>query len=143
MNKELNVQVSTLIKASKADVWDALVNPETIKKYMFGTKVVSNWKKGGKIIWNGVWNGKPYQDHGVILDVEPEKLLRYSHYSPLSGLPDNPLNYHTLIYELSDSDDSQVLVSLSQDNNEGKKDAEHSKIMWQKMLEDLKELLEK
>jgi hypothetical protein len=34
--------------------------------------------------------GKTHEDKGVILRLEPERLLQYSHFSPLSGLPDAP-----------------------------------------------------
>jgi len=142
MNDEIVVHLSVLIKASRSEVWNALVNPETIRKYMVGTEVVSDWTKGSKIIWKGTWKGKPYQDKGQILKIEPQKLLRYSHYSPLSGLPDDQKSYHVLTYELTD-ENGQIRLSLTQDNNENQNDAHHSRTMWQKMLDDLKRLVEK
>jgi uncharacterized protein YndB with AHSA1/START domain len=36
------------IHASQNRVWEALVNPEQIKKYMFDTEVISDWKEGRK-----------------------------------------------------------------------------------------------
>jgi len=47
---------------------------------------------------------------------KPERILRYSHFSPLSGVPDRPENYHTVTIELS-GDGDQTKVSLAQDNN--------------------------
>ncbi len=35
----------TTINAAVDRVWDAFVNPQIIKKYMFGTNIVSDWKK--------------------------------------------------------------------------------------------------
>jgi len=78
------------INAPIAKVWDALVNPETIKQYMFGTNVVSDWKEGSPIVWKGEWQGKTYEDKGVILRLVPRQIIQYSHFSPLSGLPDVP-----------------------------------------------------
>lgn len=78
------------IDAPIAEVWDALINPEVIRKYMFGTEVVSEWKVGRPIVWKGVWKGKPYEDKGTILELKPEHTIRYSHLSPLSGLPNVP-----------------------------------------------------
>lgn len=86
---------TTTIHAPVARVWDALVNPALIKQYMFGTNVSSDWKEGSPIVWKGEWQGKSYEDKGVILRLQPERLLQYSHFSPLSGLPEMPENYHT------------------------------------------------
>lgn len=132
---------SILIDAPPAAVWDALVTPEIVKQYMFGTEVVSDWEQGGPILWKGVWKGKPYEDKGSIIRIEPERLLQYSHFSPLSGLDDVPANYHLVTYELS-GDDDQTRVSLSQDNNADEKAARHSVEMWKSMLDGLKQVVE-
>ncbi len=142
MEKGLIAQASIKIKAPINKVWDALINPVIIKQYMFGTEVSSDWKVGSTILWKGVWKEKPYEDKGKILTIEREKRLQYSHFSPLAGLPDVPENYHTLTYELSNGD-NEIVVTLSQDNNEDEKAQKHSEEMWQKMLDGLKKFLEK
>jgi len=142
MIKGLTATASIDIQAPVTKVWNALITPETIKQYMFGTEVVSNWNEGDSIIWKGVWKDKMYEDKGTILKTEPPKLLQYTHYSPLSGDEDLPGNYHTLTYELSDEGD-HTHVSLSQDNNADEKAKEHSLKMWQALLAELKKLLEK
>ena len=138
----LIAEVSTSIHAQRAKVWHALIDPETIRQFMFGTEVVTDWKVGGPILWKGVWEGKPYEDKGVLLKVTPEHTLQYSHFSPLGNLPDMPENYHTVTYELSDEGDN-TLVSLTQDNNSSETAMEHSQKMWEKVLDGLKEVLEK
>ena len=45
-------KAETTIDASADKVWTALTDPETIKKYMFGTTVVADWKDGGKIAFS-------------------------------------------------------------------------------------------
>ena len=90
MNKNLIAKTSITINASSTKIWNALVNPEAIKQYMFGTNVVSDWHAGSPIVWKGEWQGKPYEDKGKILQFEPEQTIQYSHFSPLSGLPDEP-----------------------------------------------------
>ena len=47
--KGLIANAQTSIDASVDNVWDAFTNPETIKKYMFGTTVSSDWKNGSEI----------------------------------------------------------------------------------------------
>ncbi len=141
MNNNIIAKTSITINASKADVWNALINPEAIRKYMFGTNVVSDWKKGDAIIWKGEWQGKPYEDKGVILQLLPERTIQYSHFSPLSGLPDKPENYHIVTIELSNAGE-QTRVSLSQDNNATEQEREHSENNWETMLASLKKFLE-
>src|SRR5665213_2167517 len=99
-----------------AKVWMALVTPEIIRQYMFGTEVISDWKENSPIVWKGIWKEKPYEDKGVILKIVPEHLLQCTHFSPLSGVPDVPENYHTLTYELS-AEGEHTHLTLSQDNN--------------------------
>lgn len=131
----------TDINASPSEVWAALTDPDQIKEYMFGSQVVTDWKQGSTIIWQGVYEGKEYQDKGEILAIEPDRLLRVSHFSPLSGQPDVPENYHTLTYELSETTGG-THISLSQDNNASEEEAEHSRGMWTSLLDGLKKMVE-
>ena len=129
MNKNLIARASVTIDAPSERVWDALVNPEAIKQYMFGTNVAADWREGSPIIWRGEWQGKPYEDQGVILQFKPGRKLQYSHFSPLSGLPDRPESYHTVTIELS-GEGNQTRVSLTQDNNPTEQVRDHSERNW-------------
>ncbi|MGZ7042084.1 MAG: SRPBCC family protein, partial [Thermoanaerobaculia bacterium] len=100
MNDKI-AKASTTINAPVDRVRDALVKPEIIKQYMFGTNVVSDFRKGSPIVWKGEWEGRKYEDKGKILEIEPRRLLKYTHFSPLTGEPDVPENYHTVTIELS------------------------------------------
>jgi len=130
------------INASVDKVWDALVNPDKIKQYMFGTNAVSDWKEDSSIVWKGEWGGKKYEDKGVILKMEPGHMIQYSHFSPLTGQPDLPENYHIVTIELSRKG-NQTHISLQQDKNATEEAREHSENNWNMMLESLKKLLEK
>lgn len=141
MDKDLIARASVTINIASAKVWDALVKPEAIKQYMFGTTVVTDWREGSPIAWKGEWEGKPYEDKGVILQFKPGRSLQYTHFSPLSGLPDTPENYHTVTIELSREGD-QTRVSLAQDNNSTAQAREHSEKTWKIMLDALKKYLE-
>src|SRR2546426_10841118 len=83
--KSLIAKASTSIAAPAAKVWDALVNPQMIKQYIFGATVVSDWREGGPITRQGEWKGKPYEDKGRIRQTEPRQPLPYSHHHPPSG----------------------------------------------------------
>jgi uncharacterized protein YndB with AHSA1/START domain len=134
-------KASESIHAPIEQVWDALVNPEQIKKYMFGTTVVSDWKAGSPISWSGEWEGKSYRDRGVILRIEPPRVLEYSHFSPLTGEEDTAENYHRVTIELA-PEGSGTRISLSQDKNASEKARANSEKNWRGMLSGLKKLLE-
>lgn len=141
MNKNLIARASISINAPSAQVWDALVNPQAIKQYMFGTNVVSDWREGSPIVWKGEWQGKSYEDKGVILQFKPGRTIRYSHFSPLSGLPDKPENYHTVTIDLL-GEGNQTHVSLAQNNNATEKERADSEKNWGIMLAGLKKFVE-
>ena len=131
------------IDAPEADVWDALTNPAKVKEYMHGTEMSTDWKEGSPIYWRGEWKGKPYEDKGKVLEVKPQRLLKYTHWSPLGGSEDKPENYHTVVYELA-GDDGKTTLTLRQDNNPTQEEAEKmAKNNWGPVLEGLKETAEK
>ncbi|HEY9205222.1 MAG TPA: SRPBCC domain-containing protein [Candidatus Methanoperedens sp.] len=142
LSRGLIARASITINVPIDKVWDALVNPDKIIQYMFGTNAVSDWKEGSSIVWKGEWHGKKYEDRGMILKLEAGHMIQYSHFSPLSGQPDLPENYHIVTIELSGKG-RQTLVSLLQDNNSTEEAREHSERNWNMMLEGLKKLLEK
>jgi hypothetical protein len=94
--KGLIARASISVRAARNQVWRALLDAGAIEQHMFGTRVVTDWKEGSPILWKGTWNGRAYEDKGVVLRVTPRRTLRFSHFSPLSELPDNPENYHTV-----------------------------------------------
>jgi uncharacterized protein YndB with AHSA1/START domain len=141
MARGLVAQAAVTIDAPGSEVWNALVTPAAIKQYMFGTNVESAWHEGSPIVWKGEWQGKSYEDRGVILKLQPERTLQYSHFSPLSGLPDVPENYHSVTIELA-RDGNRTRVSLTQDNNRTEEAREHSQKNWEMMLGALKKYVE-
>ena len=141
MKKNLIAKASTNINAPRSDIWDALVTPESIKRYMFGTDVTSKFYEGSPIVWRGEWQGKVYEDKGKVLKVDPGRVLQLSHYSPLSGLPDRPDSYHVVTIELIDKG-GEVKVVLTQDKNLTEEARQHSEKNWQLVLNALKELVE-
>ena len=141
MEKNNLAKASISINASSEKVWKALVDPKAIQQYMFGTNVMSDWQEGSSIVWKGEWQGKPYEDKGKILQLKPGRTLQYSHFSPLSGQPDRPENYHTVTIDLS-GNENQTDVTLTQDNNATEAARAESEKNWGMMLTELKKFLE-
>src|SRR5215211_1334874 len=141
MSKNFTATAKTTINAPVSKVWQALVNPEIIKQYLFNTDVISDWKEGSSIIYRGEWEGKPFEDKGKILEIEPEKVLKSTHWSPLSGVPETPENYHTVTYSLAEKGDSTE-VTITQDNNASEEEKAHSEKNWMTVLDGMKKLLE-
>ena len=75
MAEKYKVLKTIEINADKSKVWDALINPEIIKQYFFGTEVVSDWEVDSEIIFQGEYQGTKYRDKGNILKIESEKIL--------------------------------------------------------------------
>jgi uncharacterized protein YndB with AHSA1/START domain len=141
MVNQFDVKKNVVINASISEVWDSLVNPEMIKKYLFGTNAVSDWKKGSDLLFKGEWEGKPYEDKAKILEIKKDKVLKYSYYSEFSGLPDSPENYNIITMELFPEGNKTKLL-LSQENNRSKESQEHSEKNWGMVLDNLKMILE-
>jgi uncharacterized protein YndB with AHSA1/START domain len=131
----------TDISAPPERVWEVLTDPDQLKQLWFGAEVKTDWKRGSPITWSGEWEGKPYQDKGEILEVDPGRLLKLTHFSPLTGQPDLPENYHTLTYAL-DGDGTSTHLKLTQDNNGSEDEAKHSQGMWEMLVAKVKEAAE-
>ena len=141
MTQKYTAQANKTIHASAKQVWAALTDPASIKQNMFGSDVVTDWKVGSPIVYKGVWEGKPFEDKGKIVAVEPEKRLVMTYWSPLSGSADVPENYHTITYELVPASD-ETMVRVSQDNNASEQERDQSAKNWEIMLDGLKKLVE-
>jgi uncharacterized protein YndB with AHSA1/START domain len=142
MNNKFKAEAKTTIHAPASKVWDAITIPELIKQYLFGTDVISDWKVGSPITYKGEWQGKPFEDRGEILKFEPGKELVSTHWSPLSGVPYGPENYHTVTYTLKEEGDSTE-VTIIQGNNANEEEKAESEQNWRTVLDGMKKLLER
>src|SRR5438105_5207521 len=118
---------SLTIDAPRATVWDALVNPETIKAYMPVTEVISKWREDSPIVWKSEFQGKSFEVRGTVLRLESERLLEYDHSRPIfrsSAAPQPPERYQRVTIELR-GDGWKTHVSVTEQNNT-QKEFEHS-----------------
>jgi uncharacterized protein YndB with AHSA1/START domain len=130
------------INARAALVWNALTNPDLIKKYMFGSEAISQWKEGSPLIFKGSWQGKPYTDKGTILKIVPEKLFSYTYWSSMSGKPDKPENYSVYTYDLMPHGRTTQLTIIQDDKFDNDESRNNSWAHWDQAIEGLKKIVE-
>lgn len=134
-------RASIAIAASRAEVWEALVNPATAKAYFFGAKVASDWQEGSPITFTGEFNGHAYHEQGTILQCQPERLLQYSHWSDLEQLPDLPEHYRHWTFRI-EAGDPGVVLAVTEDNIPDETKRARSDEFWAGVLATIKGLVE-
>lgn len=140
-DKKFVLEKSIDLNADVNKVWDALINPEKIKQYLFGTEAVSDWKEGSPLYFKGEWDGKEYLDKGVITKIVPGKLFQYTYWSSFSGMEDVPENYANVTYKLS-PEDGKTRLMIIQDNIATEESKQHSDHNWDGVLEGLRKIVE-
>jgi uncharacterized protein YndB with AHSA1/START domain len=147
--KSLIVENTIIINAPASVVWDALVNPEQTKKYMFGCEALSDWKVGSPLLWKGEYEGKEMIFvKGHIVDIKPENFLAYTAIDPNSTIDDIPENYLTVTYSLSSEKGQTTLTVTQGDYNivaEGEmryQEAYNNGEGWNPILQEIKKLVE-
>ena len=141
MSGDISTQASVTIDAPAEEVWEALTTPELIKRWFFGVDTETDWTPGSAIVHRGEWQGKPYEDKGEIVAVEPPRRLVHTHWSDLSGTPDRPEHYQEVTWALSGGDGLTELTVT--ERNLPSEDAKNvSDQAWAAALAGLKQLLE-
>ncbi|MDB5130818.1 MAG: ATPase [Mucilaginibacter sp.] len=138
--ENLTLKTTITFEAPISKVWSGLTDPAIVKQYFFGTNLRSDWKVGSPITFSGEWEGKTYTDGGIILDIDPPRLLKYTYWSSMSGTADKPENYNNITYELTEADGVTTLV-ISQDGVKSQEAMEHSANNWQSVFDGLKKIL--
>ena len=131
------------IDASADRVWQTLTDPDLVARYMHGTALDTDWTVGSPIVWRGDWQGKSYEDKGEVTAFEPPRRLAVTHWSPLTGEPDEPANYHHVTYELEPLGEARTGLTLTHGNSPSQ-DAADSMVAdgWTPMLQELKKVAE-
>jgi uncharacterized protein YndB with AHSA1/START domain len=142
MSTEFSNKKSVTIHAPVDDVWRALTDSQMIRQYFFGVETMGEWKEGNTILYKGEWQGKKFESKARVLQVEDQKLLKYSYWSNMSGMPDVPENYHIITYHLEKEDNSTVLT-MTEENLDNEEMVGRSAKLWDMVFQNLQKLLEK
>lgn len=140
METHNKIQYQTTIKATLDKVWEALTNAEIVKQYFFGTQLVTSWKVGEPIIFQGEWEGQKYQDKGIVLEYEHNKRLAYSYLSNWSGKEDLPENYLWVCYEVKPNG-TETDLTIHQSNYDQER-AKHSEGNWASLIDGMRKIVE-
>lgn len=124
------------ISATPKEVWRVFTDPVVTKK--MGGHYVSNWKTGETLQWKG--SDGQLSTYGIILDIEPERLLKHSLYD----LKTKSRITSVITYQLEDKETFTLLHALEElayDMRED--DFEDALDGWDMALASVKELAEK
>lgn len=141
MSKELISKSSVDVCASLSKIWEALVDPEMAKKYFSGAEIVTDWTVGSPISFIGEFDGNPYEEKGMLLNVEPDRRLKYTHWSHFDGLPDEPDNYRIWTFDIN-TKKGVTQLSITEDNIPTEKQKSRSDEFWADTLLSIKRLVE-
>jgi hypothetical protein len=89
----------------------------------------------------GEFHGNAYHEKGIILQYQPERLLKYSHWSDLEQLPDLPENYRHWTFRI-ESGDPGVVLSVTEDNIPDETKRARSDEFWSGVLSTIKGIVE-
>jgi len=114
--------ISTLlVNAPIQKVWETLTKPELIKKWQFGSDLVTDWIVGNDIKFSTEWEGKVFEQWGKVLEVYPYQIIKYSLFAARPGLEDKPENYFIMSYILREEEGQISIKIIQEDNRPGAK----------------------
>ncbi|MGB4771697.1 MAG: SRPBCC family protein [Chitinophagaceae bacterium] len=140
MQTDFKIRYNTQINAPLERVWEALTDAKIVKQYFFGTDLVTSWEVGEPIYYQGEWEGKPYQDKGIVLEYDHQKRLAYSYLSSWSGKEDLPENHLWVCYEVEPTETGTELTIYQSNYSEDQ--AKHSEENWASLINEMRKMVE-
>lgn len=138
------VERTIAINALPPTVWNALIRPELMKRWMaepeMRLEISTDWAVGSPITIRGFHHVR-FENKGTVLQVEPCRVLRYTHLSSLSRLPDRPEHYSIVEFRLAAAQDETALT-LTLGNFPTATIQKHLDFYWRTTLEILKRFVE-
>ena len=97
------VEHTVVIDAPPKRVWEALTNIEQMLGWMaepeMQIEILTDWRVGGPMVVKG-FHHVQFESNGRVFEFDPPNVLRYSHLSSVSQLPDVLENHSILEFRL-------------------------------------------
>jgi uncharacterized protein YndB with AHSA1/START domain len=138
------IRKNITIGASPDRVWRTLTNTALMAQWLSddGIAINTTWELQTTITFTGTWHhGGVFNDKGIVLKFEEEKILQYSYYSSISKLPDITESYLVITFRLTPSGQETVL-DLTTENIHDYATYGHWNFYWTVTLEIIKRIAE-
>jgi uncharacterized protein YndB with AHSA1/START domain len=140
------IENSVTIDAPPCEVWRALTDPDLMKQWMaepvMRIEIFTDWKVGSPIIVRGHHNHVDFENKGTVLQFEPNSILRYSHLSSVSRLPDKAENYTVIEFRLARTEDDSTSLIVRTSNFPSEPIFKHWEFYWRVTIEVVKRFIE-
>jgi len=138
------IEKTVFINAPASRVWEYLTLPERMTQWMgepeIKIEVITDWEVGKTIIIRGFHHAY-FENKGIVLQVEPNKLLQYNHLSSVSRLPDESENYSIITFSLLPNEE-QIALTLTVTQFPTESIYKHLDFYWKTTVELLKRAIE-
>jgi uncharacterized protein YndB with AHSA1/START domain len=139
------IENSTTINAPPSEVWRALTDPNLMKQWMaepeMRLQITTNWKVGSPIVVKG-HHHVDFENKGTVLHFEPNSILRHSHLSSISRLPDVAESYTIIEFRLTPIRENSTLLNVTTSNFPSEPIFKHWEYYWRITIEVLKRFIE-
>jgi uncharacterized protein YndB with AHSA1/START domain len=129
------------IDAPAPTVWQTLTERMPAWLTEHPVRIDTDWRVGGPIVFAITEHGATRTDKGVVLAFEEDKVLRYSHWSPVSEVPDLPEAY-TIIELRLETDGARTRLTVTHANLATWVMLKHCAFYWTVALNVIKKLAE-
>jgi uncharacterized protein YndB with AHSA1/START domain len=138
------IEKTVLINTLAPTVWEYLTNPNLMKKWMgeseMNIEIITDWKVGNSIIIKG-FHHLEFENKGIVLQFEPNKVLQYNQLSSISRLIDKTENYSVISFNLT-SNQRQTWLALRVHNFPTETIFKHLDFYWKTTMEIIKRKIE-
>lgn len=136
---------SLSIDAAPPVVWRALTDTALMKQWMAEPEmqldIVTDWSVGSPIVMRG-WHHIKFENKGIVLRFEPYSILRYSHLSSVSRLPDTPENYTIIEFRLAPAGPKSTSLHLTISGFPTESIFKHFDFYWATTIQMVKRFIE-
>lgn len=139
-----NFSTTILIDAEPSKVWTTLTDLKLIPGWMgepeMKLEIETTWEINSPIFIRGFHHIK-FENKGIVLKYQLEQMLRYSHLSSVSRLPDKIENYSVLEFLLTPIN-KQTTLTLNISNFPTKTIQKHLEFYWRGTIHKIREYVE-